>query len=254
MRRPFIAGNWKMNTTRTTAMALAKAVVDGVSDGGVEVALCVPFPHLGAVQAATQGTNVAAGAQDVYWEPRGAFTGEVSIEMLEEYCQYVIIGHSERRQFFGETDGTVNWKLAAVLGSKLNPIVCVGEHLDERRGGHTESVLSRQLKAGLAAVELSPRITIAYEPIWAIGTGETASPQVAQETCAFIRSVLREIGGSAADGVRIQYGGSVNPGNAVSLLSQADIDGALVGGASLDAEQFLAIVAAAQAGAGAGPG
>jgi len=251
MRRPFIAGNWKMNTTRTTAVALAKAVAGGVSDGRVDVALCVPFPHLGAVQAAIQATDIAVGAQDVYWEQRGAFTGEVSIEMLEEYCRYVIIGHSERRQFFGETDGTVNWKLTAVMASTLDPIVCVGEHLDERRGGHTEAVLSRQLKAGLAGLPLSPRLTIAYEPIWAIGTGETASPQVAQETCAFIRSVLREIGDTAADAVRIQYGGSVNPGNAASLLSQPDIDGALVGGASLDAAQFLPIVAAAaQAAAG----
>ena len=247
MRRPFVVGNWKMNTTREEAVALARAVADGIADERVEVGLCVPFPHLGAVQDALRGTSVWVGAQDVYWEPKGAFTGEVSISMLEDYCRYVIIGHSERRQFFGETDGTVSWKLAAVLQSTLDPIVCVGEYLDERRGGHTEAVLSRQLKAGLANATLSERITIAYEPIWAIGTGETASPGVAQETCAFIRSVLREIGGSAADVIRIQYGGSVNPDNAASLMSQPDIDGALVGGASLKAEQFLTIVAASAA-------
>jgi len=247
MRRPFVAGNWKMNTTRAEAVALARAVADGIADERVEVGLCVPYPHLGAVQAAVGGSAVWVGAQDVYWEPKGAFTGEVSVSMLEDYCRYVIIGHSERRQFFGETDGTVSWKLDAVLQSTLDPIVCVGEYLDERRGGHTEAVLSRQLKGGLANATLSERITIAYEPIWAIGTGETASPQVAQETCAFIRSVLREIGGSAADVIRIQYGGSVNPDNAASLMSQPDIDGALVGGASLKAEQFLAIVAASAA-------
>ncbi|MGH2634224.1 MAG: triose-phosphate isomerase family protein, partial [Tepidiformaceae bacterium] len=195
MRRPFVAGNWKMNPNRDEAVALAEAVQAGVVDDRVELALCVPFPHLGPVQAAIRNNRLSVGAQDVYWEPKGAFTGEVSVAMLEDYCRYVIIGHSERRELFGETDGTVNWKLAAVLASKLDPIVCVGEQLAERRAGHTESVLSRQLRGGLAGHVLSPRITIAYEPIWAIGTGETASPEVAQETCAFIRSVLREIGG-----------------------------------------------------------
>lgn len=246
MRRPFVAGNWKMNTVRNEAVTLATAVAAGVADERVEVAVCVPFPHLGVVQEVTRGSHVAVGAQDVYWEPKGAFTGEVSVAMLTDYCRYVILGHSERRELFGETNGTVSWKLAAVLASSLDPIVCVGEQLAERRAGHTEAVLSRQLRGSLAGKEFSARITIAYEPIWAIGTGETASPEVAQETCAFIRSVLRELGGAAADSMRIQYGGSVNPGNAQSLMLQPDIDGALVGGASLKADQFLAIVAASR--------
>lgn len=245
MRTPFIAGNWKMNTTRAEAIELARAVDAGLDRQAVDVAVCVPFPHLGPVRHALEGSRVAVGAQDVYWEPKGAFTGEVSVAMLEDYCRYVIIGHSERRQFFGETDEWVNRKLKAVLGSALDPMVCVGELLQERRGGQTEQVLERQIRGGLEGVDLSARITIAYEPVWAIGTGETATPEVAQETCAFIRSLLRSLGGGVADEIRIQYGGSVNAENAAELLGQPDIDGALVGGASLKADQFLAIVAAA---------
>jgi triosephosphate isomerase len=166
--------------------------------------------------------------------------------MLASYCRYVIIGHSERRQFFGETDDWVNRKLAAVLASNVDPIVCVGELLEQRRAGETEKVLYRQLRAGLTGLTMSPRVTVAYEPVWAIGTGETATPEVAQEACAYIRGVLREIAPVHADAIRIQYGGSVNAENAATLLSQPDIDGALVGGASLKAEQFAAICAAAQ--------
>jgi triosephosphate isomerase len=181
----------------------------------------------------------------VYWEAKGAFTGEVSVGMLAGYCRYVIIGHSERRLFFGDTDEWVNRKLAAILGSPLDPIMCVGESLDQRRNGETEAVLARQVAEGLRGIELSARITLAYEPIWAIGTGETATPEIAQEACAFIRAELRKLGGAVADAIRIQYGGSVNPENAASLLSQPDVDGALVGGASLKVSEFAAIVAAA---------
>jgi triosephosphate isomerase len=246
MRKPFVAGNWKMNTTEAEAVALARVVGTSAARAHCDVAVCVPFPHLGPVRDALQGTTVAVGAQDVYWEPKGAFTGQVSTGMLADYCRYVIIGHSERRQFFGDTDERVNRKLRAVLASPLDPIVCVGELLGERRAGRTNEVLDRQLRAALAEVELSGRITIAYEPVWAIGTGETALPDVAQEACAFIRGVLRSLSPAAAHDIRIQYGGSVNPENASILLSQGDIDGALVGGASLKADQFAAIVDAAQ--------
>jgi len=247
MRKPFVAGNWKMNTLEADAVALARAVADATSAAPCDVAVCVPFPHLAPVRDALHGSHVGLGAQDVYWEEKGAYTGEVSVAMLSSYCRYVIIGHSERRQFFGETDDWVNRKLAAVLASDLDPIVCVGELLEHRRAGATDEVLYRQLRAGLSGLTLSPRITIAYEPVWAIGTGETATPDVAQQTCAYVRQVLREIAPVHADAIRIQYGGSVNAENAAELLAQPDIDGALVGGASLKADQFAAICAAAKA-------
>lgn len=244
-RRPFIAGNWKMNTTEAEAAALARAVVGETRGAQCDVAVCPPFPHLATVREVTAGSHVAVGAQDVHWEGAGAFTGEVSVVMLEGYCRYVVIGHSERRQFFGETDESVRRKTEAVLRSALDPIVCVGELLAERRAGETEAVLSRQIREGLRGLDLSARLTVAYEPVWAIGTGETATPEVAQDACAFIRGELRALCGSVADAIRIQYGGSVNPENAAALLAQPDIDGALVGGASLKAPQFAAIVAAA---------
>ena len=245
MRRPFIAGNWKMNTTRAEAAALADGVVQSTRGAACDVSLCVPFTHLQLVQDITANTPVRTGAQDVYWEPKGAFTGQVSVPMLEDYCDDVIIGHSERRQFFGETDETVKRKLEAVLASRLNPIVCVGESLEERRGERTIAVLKRQLQGGLQGAPISERVTIAYEPIWAIGTGETATPKQAQDACAFIRAFVGEMFGDVTDRLRIQYGGSVNAENAAELLSQPDIDGALVGGASLKADQFAVIVAAA---------
>jgi len=247
MRRPFVAGNWKMNTTEAEAVALARDVASATAGAACDVAVCVPFPHLASVRDALRGTRVWLGAQDVYWEPKGALTGEVSAAMLADYCSHVIIGHSERRQFFGETDEWVNRKLAAVLDSPLDPIVCIGEVLEQRRAGETEAVLERQLRTGMAGVAHSSRITVAYEPVWAIGTGETATPEVAQAACAFIRSVLRDLFGSTAEVIRIQYGGSVNAENAASLLAQPDIDGALVGGASLKDDQFAAICAAAKA-------
>jgi triosephosphate isomerase len=245
-RRPFVAGNWKMNTTEAEARELALAVRETTSGAACDVAVCAPFPHLAAVRDAVAGSHVLSGAQDVYWEASGAFTGEVSAGMLVDYCSLVIIGHSERRQFFGDTDEWVNRKLRAVLASPLNPILCVGETLAERRGGETEAVLSRQVRAALDGNDVTARITVAYEPVWAIGTGETATPEIAQTACAFIRGVIREVAGGVADEIRIQYGGSVNPGNVEVLLSQPDIDGALVGGASLKADQFAAIVAAAK--------
>lgn len=247
VRRPFVAGNWKMNTTREEAAALADAVVQSTREATCDVAVCVPFPYLQLVHDIMLRTHVAVGAQDVYWEQSGAFTGEVSVAMLEDYCRYVIVGHSERRQLFGETDEAVQRKLAAVLASSLDPIMCVGETIEQRRAGETEQILERQLREGLRALAVDERITIAYEPIWAIGTGETATPTIAQETCAFIRGQLVAIAGELpAERIRIQYGGSVNAENAAELLSQPDIDGALVGGASLKAEQFGAIVAAAR--------
>lgn len=233
MRKPFVAGNWKMNTSEAEAVGLAKGVVASTRSAACDVAIGVPFPHLGAVRDALKGSQVGLAAQDVYWEAKGAFTGEVSVSMLEDYCQYVIIGHSERRQFFGETDDWVNRKVAAVLASRLDPIVCVGELLQERKDGLTEKVLYRQLRAGLSGLTMSPRVTIAYEPVWAIGTGETATPEVAQEACAYIRGVLREISPVHADAIRIQYGGSVTEDNIADYMRQPDIDGALVGGASL---------------------
>jgi triosephosphate isomerase len=236
-----------MNTTRQEAAELADAVVQSTRDATCDLAVCVPFPHLQVVHDITQRTHVAVGAQNVHWEGKGAFTGEVSVAMLEDYCRYVIIGHSERRQLFGETDETVRRRLETVLGTRLHPIVCVGETLDERRGGRTEGVLSRQLRAGLAGLSIDERVTVAYEPVWAIGTGETATPEIAQAACAFIRSELAGIAGDLpANRIRIQYGGSVNADNAAQLLSQPDIDGALVGGASLKADQFAVIVAAAR--------
>ena len=245
MRRPFIAGNWKMNTTEEEAASLAREVAGATAGASCDIAVCPPFPHLAAVREAVSGSEVAVGAQDVYWEASGAFTGEVSAAALESYCRYVIVGHSERRALFGDTDEWVNRKTAAVLASPLDPIVAVGETLDEREAGEMANVLDRQVRRGLAGLDLSTRVTVAYEPVWAIGTGQTATPEMAQEACALIRGLLREIGGDVADGIRIQYGGSVNPGNAADLLAQPDIDGALVGGASLKAEQFAAIVAAA---------
>jgi triosephosphate isomerase len=246
-RRPFVAGNWKMNTTEREAASLAREVAALTAGAPCDVAICVPFPHLATVREALAGSHVLAGAQDVFWETSGAYTGEVSATMLADYCEVVIIGHSERRQLFCESDGWVNRKLKAVLAAPLRPIVCVGETIEQRRAGETESVLARQLRGALAGVDITDRITIAYEPVWAIGTGENATPDVAQAACAFIRSIIGELAGDVAGRIRIQYGGSMNAGNAAELLAQPDIDGGLVGGASLKADQFAAIVAAAGA-------
>jgi triosephosphate isomerase len=250
MRQKFIAGNWKMYTNRTTAPALAAAVARGLPAGTAEVAVCPPFPYLGLVAEALKGSTVQLGAQDVFHEKEGAFTGEVSTAMLLDLgCRYVILGHSERRHILGETDAFINRKVRAALAAGLRVILCVGETLDERQANHTETILDVQLTGSLAGVTAADlnQLVLAYEPVWAIGTGQNATPEQAQAAHAFIRRRLAEtFGAAAATALRIQYGGSVKPDNAALLLGQPDVDGALVGGASLQAESFLGIVAAAR--------
>jgi triosephosphate isomerase len=251
MRKKFIAGNWKMNTARTDGAALAAAVAKGVgSVADVEVAVCPPSLYLAAVGQAIAGSAVGLGAQNCYHEAKGAFTGEVSPAMLVDVgCRYVILGHSERRQIFKESSGDVNRKVLAALAAGLTPIVCVGETLEERQAGRTTAVVREQIEHSLAnlAAEQVMKLVIAYEPVWAIGTGVVATPQQAEDVHADLRKLLETRYNSAvAARVRIQYGGSVNAENAATLLSQPNIDGALVGGASLKAESFLAIVAAAR--------
>jgi len=251
-RRKFIAGNWKMNTSRAEGISLASAIAAKVgASSNVEVAVCPPAVYLEAVGQAAKNSAVGLGAQNCYHEAKGAFTGEVSPQMLRDIgCTYVILGHSERRQYFKESNQDVNRKLRSALGAGLVPIVCVGETLDQRQAGQTAAVVREQIEgslAGLSADEL-PKVVIAYEPIWAIGTGVVATPEQAEEVHADLRKLLESRYNSAvASQVRIQYGGSVNAENAASLLKQPNIDGALVGGASLKADSFLAIVAAANA-------
>jgi triosephosphate isomerase (TIM) len=250
MRRPFIAGNWKMNTTRAEAVALAGAVAVKVGlSSSVDVAVCPPALYLEAVGQAIQGSAVGLGAQNCYHEAKGAFTGEISPQMVRDVgCTYVILGHSERRQIFKESNQDVNRKLVAALAAGLTPIVCVGELLDQRQAGQTAAVVREQIEGSLAGLspEQMQKIVIAYEPVWAIGTGVVATPQQAEEVHADLRRLLgNRYNSGVAASVRIQYGGSVNAENAVSLLSQPNIDGALVGGASLKADGFLSIVAAA---------
>jgi triosephosphate isomerase (TIM) len=248
-RRKFVCGNWKMHKTAGEAAALVRELAAGIADasggGKVQVAVAPPFTALVAVASSLAGTGMELAAQDVHWEAQGAFTGEVSAAMLAEIgCRHVIVGHSERRQLFGETDETVRKKVGAVLAANLLPIVCVGETLAEREAGQTLAVVGRQVRAALAGIPAAAlaAITVAYEPVWAIGTGKTATSAQAQEVHAAIRKLLRELAGSGGDAIRIQYGGSVKPENAAELMSQPDVDGALVGGASLKAGDFLAIV------------
>lgn len=249
-RMPIIAGNWKMFKTLSEATALVEAIkpLDAVTSR-VEVVVCPPFTALAQVVEVLRGTKISVGAQDVYWEDSGAFTGEISPVMLKDIgCRYVIIGHSERRQFFGETDEKINRKIKAVLAHDLVPILCVGETLAEREAGLTEQVIHTQAKANLAGLtpDQTGGMIIAYEPVWAIGTGKTSSEGDAQQVISYIRSLVKEwLGVSAAQKVRIQYGGSVKPGNTAGLMTQPDIDGALVGGASLEAVSFMGIVQAA---------
>jgi len=247
MRRPFFAGNWKLNKNLQEALALATGLKRRLAEeDGADLAVCPPFVYLADVVDVFRDTNVAVGAQDCYWEESGAFTGEVAPGMLKDIgCDYTIIGHSERRQFFGETDETVNQKIGAALAPGLKPIVCVGESLEQREAGTTNQIVETQLTGGLQGLtaDEAARLTLAYEPIWAIGTGRTATPEQANEVHTFIRQWLRDrFDGDAADAIRIQYGGSVKPGNAATLMAQPEIDGALVGGASLDADSFAAIV------------
>jgi triosephosphate isomerase len=247
MRIPIIAGNWKMHKTAGEARQLARAINAGVADvKNCLVVLAPPFTALGAVAEEIRDSSMILAAQTVHWEPKGAFTGEISIPMLEEVgCGMVIIGHSERRQYYGETDQTVNRRIHAVLKSSLQAIVCIGETLSEREAGQVHSVISRQLEGGLNGLthQTLLRIILAYEPVWAIGTGRTASPETAQEVHVAIRDWLsQQFGSETAQQVRILYGGSVKPDNIADLMRKPDIDGALVGGACLEADSFLRIV------------
>jgi|UniRef100_A0A7C5ENR3 triosephosphate isomerase len=240
-----VAGNWKMHKTLSEARALAHEIVRGLNPKGqTEVVLAPPFTALAAVAQELRGSPVKLAGQDTFWEEKGPFTGAISPVMLKDVgCTYVIIGHSERRQHFGETDQTVNRKVKAALAAGLIPIVCVGETLRERESGRTLEVVATQVREGLAGFPPDSPLVLAYEPVWAIGTGRTATPEQAQEVHAYIRTLLPDLVGEAA--VRILYGGSVTPENAKMLLNQPDVDGALVGGASLKGESFLAIIAAA---------
>ncbi|PQO27483.1 triose-phosphate isomerase [Blastopirellula marina] len=250
MRRPFIAGNWKMNTTKAEGVALVQAVAEGNTAGdAVEVAVCAPAVYLDAIATAAGG-KVGVGAQNCYHEASGAFTGEISADMAKDIgCQYVILGHSERRHIFGESNADVCKKVHAVLAAGLTPIVCVGELLEERESGKTADVVAEQMYGSLAGVTAKQMdsVVIAYEPVWAIGTGKVATPEQAEEVHAGIRALMTaKYGETVSESVRIQYGGSVKPDNAAELLSQPNIDGALVGGASLKADSFLGIIAGAK--------
>jgi triosephosphate isomerase (TIM) len=248
MRRPFIAGNWKMNLDRAGAVALAQEVVKAAAKAeGADLAVCPPSVYLDAVAQVVKGTNVALGAQNMYFEGNGAFTGEISAAMVRDLgCKYVILGHSERRHIIGETDELINKKVHAALAAELIPIVCVGETLAEREAAQTMAVIRRQFDGSLKGVsdKQLAGLVIAYEPVWAIGTGKVATPQQAEEVHLDLRKIMVErYNQETAQRVRIQYGGSVKPENAAELLGQPDIDGALVGGASLKAAQFMGIVA-----------
>ena len=244
MRTPFVAGNWKMNTTVAEASALVTEMKDELDRiDGVDKVLCPPFVSLAAVKGLLEGSTVKLGAQNMYFEEKGAFTGEVSPAMVAELCQFVILGHSERRHLFGETDDDVNRKVRAALQFGLTPIICVGETLEEREARRTQEVVTRQITGGLQGVDSSHGFVVAYEPIWAIGTGKAANGPDANLTVAVIRNTLSQLmGEQAAMGIRILYGGSVTADNVAEFVMQAEIDGALVGGASLKADQFVAIV------------
>lgn len=250
-RRPLIAGNWKMNTDRDVAVALAKSIVlrsQEESLAGCELVVAPPYPFLDAVVQSTGSSPVRVAGQDLFYEASGAWTGAVSASMLRSVgCSHVLIGHSERRLHFGETDETSGLRVQAALGAGLTAIVCVGETLEEREAGQTLDVVSRQLRAALGAVpvETPECFVLAYEPVWAIGTGRVATPEQAQEVHASLRRELEARSASSAETTRILYGGSVKPANAAELFAGEDVDGALVGGASLDAESFIAIARAA---------
>ncbi|HKW87342.1 MAG TPA: triose-phosphate isomerase [Candidatus Acidoferrales bacterium] len=247
MRRPVIAGNWKMYKTQAEARAFFEAFKPLVANSNhCDIIVAPPFTALAAAVESAKGTPISIAAQDAHWEREGAFTGEVSMRMIAETgCRAVILGHSERRQFFGETDATVSRKVKAAVDANLQPIVCIGESLEEREAGQTESVLERQFSGGIAALTAAEfsRILIAYEPVWAIGTARTATPELAAEAHRFIRGLAaKQFTAERASAVRILYGGSVKPDNIRGLMAQSEIDGALVGGASLDPQTFAAIV------------
>lgn len=252
MRKAFVAGNWKMNTDSESGASLAEGVACGVPDiasRSVDVAVIPPFVYLQSIVRALNRSHIAVGAQDVYFEQEGAFTGEISVAMLKDVgCIYVLCGHSERRHVIGESDELVNKKVTAAINGGLLPIFCVGERLEEREASQTNEVVSRQVKNGLAGLdgERVSGVTVAYEPVWAIGTGRTATPEQAQEVHAMIRGLLGEMyGAQLAEEIRILYGGSAKPGNAAELMNRPDVDGLLVGGASLKADDFVAIIKAA---------
>jgi len=248
-RRPLVAGNWKMHRTGPEAVELVRQLRDGFRPARPEVMVAPPFTALESAARALEGSGIVLGAQNVHWESQGAFTGEISAAMLKAVgCAYVIVGHSERRQLFGETDATVSRKVRAVLGGGMRPVVCIGETLAERDAGKTLEVVATQLHGSLAgvAVDEMDRVALAYEPVWAIGTGRNATPAQAEEVHAHVREALvRLFGRPVGDSARVLYGGSVKADNAAELLGQANVDGALVGGASLKPQEFLAIVAAA---------
>ena len=243
MGRPFLAGNWKMSTTIHQAGFLAAAIRNHLEDiTGVEVVLCPPFVSLAEVASVVKGSNIRVGAQNMHHEDKGAFTGEISPLMLQGLCKYVILGHSERRRDFGETDDLVSRKANKALSYDIRPIICVGEGLEERKEGRAQEVVSRSLAGSLAGIESLNRIVVAYEPIWAIGTGEAATGEQAQEMCRLIRRQLADLfGEGTAERIPVLYGGSVSPDNIEEFVSQLDIDGALVGGASLSSDQFVEI-------------
>jgi triosephosphate isomerase len=253
MRRPFIAGNWKMNTTSREARELLEGIKKGLgNEKKADVAVCPPFPYLMMASEILQGTEIRLGAQNMHWEDNGAYTGEVSVSILmDSGCEFVILGHSERRAIFGETDEGVLLKIQKAVASGLKPIVCVGELLEHREAGRTEEIIGAQIEGSLGRLSKDEmlQVTVAYEPVWAIGTGKTATPQQAQDVHQWIRQWLKgKWDQTVADTVRIQYGGSVKPGNAESLLGQTDIDGALVGGASLSSAAFIEIVNSSHSG------
>ena len=244
MRKPIIAGNWKMNKTNAEAEALINELKPLVARARAEVVVCVPYTDLTTVGKLIEGTKIHLGAQNVSWADKGAFTGEISADMLKELgVEYVIIGHSERRQYFGETDESVNKRVKQALAKGLKPIVCVGETLVEREKNRTKRVLKKQIVEGLAGIEDFTDVVIAYEPVWAIGTGKTATSEQAEETIKFIRSVIAKMfSRKTANKVRIQYGGSMNPKNVKELMAMPNIDGGLIGGASLKAPDFSQVV------------
>ena len=246
MKKEIIAGNWKMNNNKEQTLALINELKPLVKDAKCEVVVCVPFTSIETARKALRGSNIKLGAQNVHWAPKGAVSGEISADMLvEQKVKYVLVGHSERRQYFGETNQSVNARAKAALGAGLNVIMCVGETLEERETGKTADVVTKQTLEGLEGIEKDglKKIVIAYEPIWAIGTGKTATAQDANDTIAIIRKAVKKLyGRNYAKSIRIQYGGSMNPGNVKELMAMPEIDGGLIGGASLRAKDFAAVV------------
>jgi len=246
MRIPFIAGNWKMHKTAAEARAFAEEFKALYKDTDVKTAICAPFVHLALLKEAFAGTEIKVGAQNAHFEDQGAFTGEISVKMLEDIgVDYCIIGHSERRQYFAETDETVNKKLKKLFDGPIVPILCVGEVLEERDAGREKEVVGRQIRADLAGLSADDvrKLVVAYEPVWAIGTGRTATPEQANEMCGYIREVISELyDDDVACDVTIQYGGSMKPANATELMAMEEIDGGLIGGSSLKADEFMQII------------